>query len=73
MSEQTVDFAQVVSIIVALIGMLGTLIGVFFTARFALRNYHQQKVADRDYYKEQKEIDRQVEVTKIVRKATRTT
>jgi hypothetical protein len=64
MSEQTVDFAQVVSIIVALIGVLGTLIGAFFTARFALRNYQDQKVADRGYCKQQKEIDRQVEATK---------
>jgi uncharacterized membrane protein YdjX (TVP38/TMEM64 family) len=64
MSEQTVDFAQVVSIIFALIGVLGTLIGAFFTARFALRDYQDQKVADRDYYKQQKEIDRQVDATK---------
>lgn len=64
MSDQTVDFAQVVSIIVALIGVLGTIIGASFTAHFALRDYQDQKVADHYYYKQQKEIDRQVEATK---------
>jgi uncharacterized membrane-anchored protein YhcB (DUF1043 family) len=64
MGEQTVDLAQVVSIIVALIGVLGTLIGAFVTARFALRNYQEQKVADRENYRQQNEIDRQVEAMK---------
>ncbi len=58
MGEQTVDLAQVVSIIVALIGVLGTLIGAFVTARFALRNYQEQKVADRENYRQQNEIAR---------------
>jgi hypothetical protein len=58
MSQQTVNLAQWGGIIVALIGVLGTWLGAALTAHLALRNYRDQKEADRDYYKVQKETDR---------------